>query len=613
MENNLQIELDARNVSVITEKTTKNEIKKNISKQTESLKSFKDISNLFKINNNILAFVILCLCVLMQNIIVGGANNAILTTIERAYYMTSIESAIFLTIYDCANVLASPIIGYFGDKIHKPTVIGLSMIGLSLGSIITCIPEFLSVEEKQTTITGYSNTTNNYTYFSSNQLCYNSSISETATNVSQTVIAQSANCGNTFLNNLKYVFFLANIVNGVSSVALYTTSISYIENIFATAKAPLFQGIYYAIGAIGVGIGMLAVGNLLNINASVGKYNYKKIDHNSVNYIGAWWIIYAINAIISFILALLVLAFANKLVLNKTKAKYNTNVSSTDSLEAEKRSFKYHFKQFTSSGYVIITNKCYIFIVICTVFETLLIKGYSSYLTKYLQFQYRLQASTATMIAGGLGFISLVGGSLIGGFLIKKFKWEIAECAKFVTFVLFITSGLFLGLIIHCPQEQLIQKDYLMENAQYLDSQNVICNCDPTSYNFLCYKTEYMFASQCYAGCTTIKSENTFSNCYLLNNLVNMTMSDNEVLQKCSRPASQCTMRLVIVCFFGLLVLSLSSVILMPILKIILGCVEIESQSFALGIRSLVTKLLGKKKPFELIHSFLKFISFSLN
>ena len=97
MENNLQIELDTRKEKKIPVNYDHEKKPSNIEKPKK-----KRIS--FKITNNIIAFVILCLCVLMQNIIIGGANNAILTTIERAYYMTSIESAIFLTLYDCANI-----------------------------------------------------------------------------------------------------------------------------------------------------------------------------------------------------------------------------------------------------------------------------------------------------------------------------------------------------------------------------------------------------------------------------------------------------------------------------------------------------------------------------
>jgi organic anion transporter 4A len=562
---------------------------------TSSLKSFKDFSNLFKIKNNKVALVILCLCALIQNVVVGGANNAILTTIERAYYMTSIESAVFLTLYDVANIIASPIIGYFGDKLHKPTVIGLSMIGLSIGSIITTIPEFLSVEEKQ--FETYQNdvtvnTTFNSSYYSANHLCYNNTFYTGNTATTTNTPEKSKICGSTFLNNLKYIFYMANMVNGVSSVALYTSSISYIENIFSSNKAPLCQGIYYAIGALGIGIGMLATGNLLNINASVAKKNYKKIDSSNVNWIGAWWIIYAINAIISFILALLVMRFSNRLNLKKCKTKSsNSNIANSEGLS--KNGLKYHLKQFKASGYVIITNKCYIFIVICTTFETLLIKGYSSYLTKYLEYQYRLPASTATIITGGIGFVSLIGGSLLGAFLIKKYKWDIRQCTKFITFVLFLTTLFFLGLIVHCPQEEFINSNHFNEMAQVLTDKNITCKCDPNAFNPVCYKTDYIFISQCYAGCTT-KIDGKSSSCHVLNYLAKLEDAEGVQLSTCSRPAAHCTVRLIIVCFVGFIVLFMSSIILMPILKIILGCVDVESQSFALGIRSFVTKLFGK-------------------
>ena len=63
------------------------------------------------IRNSHVALAVLCLCAMSQNITVGGANNAILSTIERAFFMTSMESALFLSVYDIANTISSPIIG----------------------------------------------------------------------------------------------------------------------------------------------------------------------------------------------------------------------------------------------------------------------------------------------------------------------------------------------------------------------------------------------------------------------------------------------------------------------------------------------------------------------
>ncbi len=72
-----------------------------------SFRSFQRVSNKVQIKSNVTALVILCLCAFVQNVAVGGANNAILSTIERAYYLSSMESAIFLSIYDVANIIAS--------------------------------------------------------------------------------------------------------------------------------------------------------------------------------------------------------------------------------------------------------------------------------------------------------------------------------------------------------------------------------------------------------------------------------------------------------------------------------------------------------------------------
>jgi MFS family permease len=220
-----------------------------------SVKSVKRVS----IKNKNLILVIMCACVLMQNIIVGGANNAILTTIERAFYMTSMESAMFLSFYDIANIIASPIVGYFGDHVYKHRVLGFSMLGLSLASMIMIIPEFLYVDpmhkidlltlnetasvvsQKDEKLCAYSNATNNST--------------ASTTSPPPNTVDKLANH---LMNNMKFIFYLANIINGVSSIALYTVGVSYIENIFLPEQVHMRQGIYYSVGAIGIGIGMVS-------------------------------------------------------------------------------------------------------------------------------------------------------------------------------------------------------------------------------------------------------------------------------------------------------------------------------------------------------------------
>jgi MFS family permease len=203
----------------------------------------------FKIKNANIALAILCTCAFWQNMLVGGANNAILTTIERAFYMKSIESALFLSCYDIGNILTSPFISYLGDRIHKPKIIGLSMIGLSIGSFIMTVPEFINFDFS--TIVNTNEELNKS--YSGSLICVAASNLSSINNSNSTFKPSKSSSS---MNDMKYVFYIANTINGISSVALYTIVISYIENIFEKDKVHMRQGIYYAIGAIGVGMGM---------------------------------------------------------------------------------------------------------------------------------------------------------------------------------------------------------------------------------------------------------------------------------------------------------------------------------------------------------------------
>jgi hypothetical protein len=249
-----------------------------------------------------------------------------------------------------------------------------------------------------------------------------------------------------------------------------------------------------------------------------------------------------------------------------------------------------HFRDFCANARLILSNRIYMLIVTCTICETFLIKGFSSYLTKYLEYQYRLPASTATMIAGGIGFISLVFGTLSGAFLVKRFNWTIKHCCKFVTVNLFFTSILFLGLTIYCPQERYI-------NGQSAVYQSSACACDSNTFYPLCYNNEYIFQTPCHAGCTSFdNSATTYSNCRVLTALLQNNASSSggtTTLSPCSRPDKNCIGHLVIVSFAGLGILFLSSIVLLPLLRIILESIGPDNQSFALGIRSLLTKLFG--------------------
>jgi hypothetical protein len=209
------------------------------------------------------------------------------------------------------------------------------------------------------------------------------------------------------------------------------------------------QGFYYAVGAVGVGIGMLVTGNFLNINGRIINRGSQPSQSNSVTWVGAWWLIYVFAVPLNFIIAMVVFSFSPNLSLYRKSSQTTaadqqlgapspstavglppeivpiSTIESVQNVTPHRQNFKEHTHDFFRSARLIICNRVFIFIVLCTTTETLLIKGFSSYLSKYLEYQYRLAASTATMIVGAIGFVSLIVGVFSGAFLVKHFKWKV--------------------------------------------------------------------------------------------------------------------------------------------------------------------------------------------
>lgn len=152
---------------------------------------------------------------------------------------------------------------------------------------------------------------------------------------------------------------------------------------------------------------------------------------------------------------------------------------------------------------------------------------------------------------------------------------------------------LFFGLLISGPQETYVSS----LNPTYRESS---CVCDPNTYYPVCYKNLYLFQTPCYAGCTNSLNNRHFTDCSVLDLLIMSNMTTNTTndfesnrLTVCARPNPRGYRNLAFISVFGFSILFLSSIIILPVLRVILESVSAENQSFALGIRSLVNKTFG--------------------
>jgi MFS family permease len=190
-----------------------------------------DDSSTTKSNNSIsvsgkILFIIICLCNMIQNAIIGGANNAIMTTLESGFYMTSTETGLFQSVYELVAIFSYPIIGYFGDRSgRKVRWIAISMGILAIGFLVMSFPHLLESKRGKPSLDP--RVVDHLT------LC----------NPNRTISVCSFSNNLRFLSQLKYVFYLSNIINACGSAALPTLAVTLIEDLFPQEKTPMAQGL----------------------------------------------------------------------------------------------------------------------------------------------------------------------------------------------------------------------------------------------------------------------------------------------------------------------------------------------------------------------------------
>ncbi|CAF4323193.1 unnamed protein product, partial [Rotaria magnacalcarata] len=240
------------------------------------------------LNKPLFAYIILCICLFTQNFSVNGANNAVISTVERVFYLNSAQSGLFLALYDLATVFSAPLVGYLGSLYSSPIFFSLNMTNLN-----------------------WNNTQNSFT--SNNVLfqCYNEPL-HTRENTTDSICLKED-----YLSiaekNAKFLLYAGNFINGIGSVALFTIGVPYIERIFPREKAAYCQGIYFAVGTVGGALGILATGRFLLLykKFTLRRHIPSWLTNSHPLWIGCWWLPYFIYGSLCCLMSLVVSGLPN--------------------------------------------------------------------------------------------------------------------------------------------------------------------------------------------------------------------------------------------------------------------------------------------------------------
>ena len=87
-----------------------------------------------------------CLCFFLfgQGMAVNGLVYLVITNLERRFNLTSVQSAFISSTYDFFFMFIVIFVTYFGERAHKPRILGIGAFIFACGSIVFTLPHFLT-------------------------------------------------------------------------------------------------------------------------------------------------------------------------------------------------------------------------------------------------------------------------------------------------------------------------------------------------------------------------------------------------------------------------------------------------------------------------------------
>nr|XP_044988085.1 solute carrier organic anion transporter family member 6A1 [Jaculus jaculus] len=232
--------------------------------------------------------------------------------------------------------------------------------------------------------------------------------------------------------------------------------------------------------------------------------------------------------------------------------------------------------------------------------EYLAFIGASEFMPIYIENQFLLSPSLATMLTGILLIPAGALGTFLGGFIVSKLEMSYRSLMRF-TMATSTIAVIFLSLVIFVSCETVpfagINENYdgTGELGNLTAPCNAHCGCSSSIYSSVCGRDEVEYFSPCFAGCVMSKHINerkVFYNC----SCIKQGLGTSEEAEFVDAVAGKCnTSCYKLPLFFAFMFCSIvyCSLSIIPINLIILRTVPEKLRSLALGLNFFIFRVFG--------------------
>ncbi|XP_056449762.1 solute carrier organic anion transporter family member 2B1 [Gadus chalcogrammus] len=519
----------------------------------------------------------------LAQLMVSGCLKSSVSTIERRYGFTSQELGLLVAFNEVGNVMLIMFVSFFGSRVHRPRLIGAGALLASVSSLIIALPHFLSRPYQFAAHPGIS--TNNLT----TGLCQSRS--------SFATLASNHSCVNSEGQTQQGVFpvmLLGQLLLGISTVPIQPFGMSYVDDYASRRNSPFYIGILLAVTSLGPAAGFMMGSFTLRFYVDFDKTpaDQIQIDSKDLRWVGAWWLGFLIASCLLFLTSLPYLFFPRTMAQESVTPAEEAKSKEEKQLEVvQTASLKQFLKSFPRIFLRTLQNPVFMLMCLGQVFCAGVIVGVVTFLAKFMERQFNLTASYATMLIGVVHMPVCVAAIVIGGAVMRRLDLSRSGAAKWCSLAIVCTLFVSVPLLfIGCPTQRVAG---VFPTSR--DGSEAVCSgrceCPQDAFNPVCASDGTEFRSPCHAGCIAMETDSSSHKVQNYTSCGCVTGGGGSALP--GTCGSRCAHLLVVFMVLSALTCFIGPTCKAPCFSTILRSVPPEDKSFAVGVCYMLFRVLA--------------------
>lgn len=424
--------------------------------------------------------------------------NGCISTLEKKFGLTGKTFGVILIADNISALFASLLIGYYATKISRPKIIAFGVWISVLGCFCSVLPYLIYgpgfIGQGEVTSGAKSDVASRssrtqLTFCTEAEGDVVEAAASTARDETPAPTAIVAVC----------LLFLANFLNGIGGTAFYISGATYTDDNVKKKNSPVYFSLIMSLRLVGPMLGYVSASVCLSIYES--PFEKPGISRKHPNWIGAWWLGFVIwggaMAVMSLPMSLFPKHIRRSSVYASTEDKKTNPKSLGEKIVNDAREFKTAVSRLSKNPVLMWKMATLVFVINA-------IGGYVSMFPKYVENQYRVSASKASLFTGPTKVLAMMVGLFLGGMIIRFWKPRARTIGLLGAFADFINiSFLFAGIFLGCSGWQLAGTHVDNDGRLSLSNPcNEHCDCPTGRFQPICHVDQLAtYFSPCAAGC----------------------------------------------------------------------------------------------------------------